>query len=138
MLTDALRKDRIKLESRHYDSRPWYNTSRGRSAAALCLLIGASYYLMFAALLVPLAYFVWKGRKAAMLISGAYSVILIAMNIVLYIQINRNEHGEFQSSTTPILLFVILGILIISLLKDAYMVERSRSGRAESLPTRQG
>lgn len=121
-------KEDIKKEIENYKNLKWYASSRGKSVIALIIifLITSWHRLFLALLILPIIYFVKKGSKSSMILGVVYSCFLTIVNIAVYITNNRDDQGGFYSSMIPIYLYLVLCILVIFLLRKAYMVEKNR------------
>ena len=126
--------DEIKNEVENYTSEKWHRTSRGKSVILLGMifLITAWDRLFLALPVLVTIYYVKKGSKLAIILSGIYSGVLSLVNVVLYIEKNRNEQGDFHSSLIPVYIFLGLFVLVLILLKRAYKVEKSKNGVSKS------
>ena len=80
--------------------------------------------LFLALLILPIIFYVKKGKKSAIILAGIYSGILTIVNIAVYIEKNRNEQGDFQSSLVPVYIYLGVYVFIFILLKKAYKVEK--------------
>ena len=121
-------KEDIKKEIENYKNLKWYASLRGKSVIALIIifLITSWHRLFLALLILPIIYFVKKGSKLSMILGIVYSCFLTVVNMAVYITNNRDDQGGFYSSMIPIYLYLILCILVIFLLRKAYMVEKNR------------
>jgi len=121
-------KEDIKKEIENYKNLKWYASLRGKSVIALIIifLITSWHRLFLALLILPIIYFVKKGSKLSMILGIVYSCFLTVVNMAVYITNNRDDQGGFYSSMILIYLYLILCILVIFLLRKAYMVEKNR------------
>jgi hypothetical protein len=85
------------------------NTKTSLWFLAACLLVTAWSNILFALFILPLIYFVAKGKRTAMVIAMVYIPITTLISVAGYIEKSRNEAGDFVSSLTPVYAFVILG-----------------------------
>lgn len=72
--------------------------------------LGIAWSNIFLSLFIlPLIYFVAKGKRAAMVISMVYIPVTTLVSIANYLIKNSDETGDFVGSLTPVYFFLILG-----------------------------
>lgn len=120
--------DEIKNEVENYTSKKWHQTYRGESVILLSIifLLTAWDRLFLALLILPIIFYVKKGKKSAIILAGIYSGILTIVNVAVYIEKNRNEQGDFYSSLVPVYIYLGLCVFIFIFLKKAYKVEKAK------------
>lgn len=111
-----------------YNTLKWHKSYRGIAALFLIglFLLTAWSRFILALLLLPLIYFVFKGKKSAMVISQVYTVIVTIVLIAVYIETHRNGVGDFTSSLTPVYFYLIYSGVTLWQLHKAGKVEKLR------------
>ena len=119
----------IKNEVEGYNSTKWSQSLRGKSMVALGIIFFITFwYRSFLAILIlPVIYFVKKGSRSAMILAGIYAGVLTIVNVAVYIGNNYNEQGRFESSVTPIFIYLGVYIFVLNLLRKAYVIEKLRT-----------
>lgn len=120
-------KDEITKEIENYQNLKWYESSRGKSVMVLGVIFLISFWhrWFLAILVLPIIYFVKKGSKGAMVLAGIYSGFLTLVNIAVYFTGNLGEQENFNSSMTPIYIYLGAYILAIVLLRKSYKIEKN-------------
>ena len=109
-----------------YASQTWYQGSRNKAVIFLSLifLLALWYRFILAIILLPMIYFVKKGKRSAMILAGIYSGILTFINVAVYIENNRDGQGLFYASLMPVYIYFGMYILSIIFIVKSYKVGR--------------
>ena len=113
------KKDSI-LESK--SGSKWHEDNR--KVASVLLIAYFIYmiwgYLFFSLAVLPLAYLVKKGSRAAIIISGLYFGFMTIVFIANYIENNRDAAGIFASSLNPVYIYLIAFVALCRFLYLAF------------------
>lgn len=93
---------------------------------AVYFLVTAWSNLFLALLVIPLAWFVWKEKKAAIILSKVYVALLTVVLIAGYIEAHRDASGNFASDLTPVYFYLILGAVTLRYLYLEYKAEKQK------------
>lgn len=111
-------KTSLKLK----DKSKWYEGDRG--VVLIFLIVYFVYmiwgYLFFSLAVLPLAYLIRKGSKAAIITSGLYFGFMTIVFIANYIENNRSAAGIFASSLNPVYIYLIAYIVLCRYLYLAF------------------
>jgi hypothetical protein len=71
------------------------------------------YNIFLAILLLPIIYFVFNNNKVSKILAIIYSGFLMAVNTANYIELNRNDQGDFVAGTDILKLYLLLYVITI-------------------------
>lgn len=100
----------------------WYE-EKGEVMVILGVLFILTVWNRFvlALILLPLIYSIKKGNKISIVLTGIYSGFLTLVNMSVYIENNRNQQGNFEtSSAMPILVFLLVYVFLVVYLIQTY------------------